>query len=160
MRTTAWRIVKAQFKDSAFDGRGAQLAGGRWNKPGVPMIYTADSLALAALEIIVHLSHRDLLRKLYVRIPVQFDSGWVKWVDPADLRADWDSYPPSVSTQRIGTQWALKQESLVLRVPSTVIREQFNYLINPAHPDFSKLSIGKAGSFAFDPRLAASKKTA
>jgi RES domain-containing protein len=153
MKITAWRIVKARLRNRAFDGQGAQIAGGRWNKIGIPMIYTADSLALAALEIIVHLSAPDLLKIRYVRIPVQFDSRLVTTLNFADLPNDWDSFPPPESTQQIGTEWALKKKSLILKVPSAVIREEFNYLINPAHPDFNLLSIGKAAVFAFDPRV-------
>jgi RES domain-containing protein len=73
MKITAWCIVKAKHKDRAFDGEAARIAGGRWNRIGIPMIYTADSLALAVLEITVHLSNEDLLQKIYFRIPVQFD---------------------------------------------------------------------------------------
>ena len=71
MRITAWRIVKAKHKKRAFDGEGARIAGGRWNKIGTPMVYTADSLALAALELIVHLPDKDLFNKIFFRIPVR-----------------------------------------------------------------------------------------
>jgi RES domain-containing protein len=131
MRITAWRIVKAKHKDKAFDGEGARIAGGRWNQVGIPMIYTADSLALAVLEITVHLSQEDLLQKLYFHIPVEFDAVQVMSLDPAGIPDDWDSLPPSESTQKIGSKWALEQKSLVLKVRSTVVRQAFNYLINP-----------------------------
>jgi RES domain-containing protein len=139
--------------DSAFDGEGARIAGGRWNKIGIPMIYAADSLALAVLEITVHLSQEDLLFKKYDRISVEFDSFLVTFLDPAELPDDWDGLPPSESTQNIGTQWALSQKSVILKVPSTVLREEFNYLINPLHPKFEKILIGNPQPIDFDPRI-------
>jgi RES domain-containing protein len=153
MKITTWRITKAQHAPRAFDGEGARLAGGRWNKIGIPMIYTADSLALAALEILVHLPASELLKRKFLRIPVRFDSRLVKSLNLNDLPEDWDILPPPDSTQTIGTEWALKKESILYKVPSTIIREEFNYLINPLHPDVKKLSIGNAQKFAFDPRI-------
>ena len=153
MKITAWRIVKTKHAGSAFDGDGARIAGGRWNRIGIPMIYTADSLALAVLEITVHLSQEELLQKTYICISVQFDSALVISLDSAEMPDDWDSLPPSEATQNIGTQWALSQKSVILKVPSTVVRQEFNYLINPVHPDFKKLSIGTPETVGFDPRI-------
>ena len=153
MKITTWRIIKARYADRAFEGEGARLAGGRWNKIGIPMIYTADSLALAALEILVHLPQPEFLRLNFQRIPVKFDIRLVKSLNLIDLPADWDILPPPESTQTIGTEWAVKKESVLLKVPSTIIREEFNYLINPLHRDFKKLSIGSAQKFIFDPRI-------
>ena len=153
MKITAWRIVKFQHTKSAFDGEGARIAGGRWNKIGTPMIYTADSLALAALETVIHLPKSNLLKKIFFHIPVRFDNDLVLSLNPADLPADWDYIPPSDSSQAIGTDWISKEKSLVLKVPSTIIHEEFNYLINPAHPDFKKLSFGSPERFNFDPRI-------
>ena len=117
------------------------------------MIYTADSLALAALEILVHLPQPEFLRLNFQRIPVKFDIRLVKSLNLIDLPADWDILPPPESTQTIGTEWAVKKKSVLLKVPSTIIREEFNYLINPLHPNFKKLSIGDAQKFIFDPRV-------
>ena len=153
MRITAWRIVKAKHKKRAFDGEGARIAGGRWNKIGTPMVYTADSLALAALELIVHLPDKDLFNKIFFRIPVRFDSSVVTSLESSRLPRDWDSLPPSESTQILGTQWSLEKKSAVLKVPSTIIREEYNYLINPQHPDFKKISVGSPARFAVDHRV-------
>lgn len=152
MKITTWRIIKAQHAGRAFEGEGARMVGGRWNKIGTPMIYTADSLALAALEILVHLPKVELLKSNYQRIAVQFDSRLVKSLNLIDLPADWDILPPPESTQTIGTEWALNKNSVIFKVPSTIIREEFNCLINPLHPDIKKLSIGKPQPFVFDPR--------
>jgi RES domain-containing protein len=153
MKTTSWRILKTQHAGRAFEGEGARLVGGRWNKIGTPMIYTADPLALAALEILVHLPKRELLKQKFQRIPVRFDRRLVKSLNLIDLPSDWDILPPPESTQAIGTAWALKKQSVLYKVPSTIIREEFNYLINPLHPDFTKLSIGSVQKFVFDPRI-------
>ena len=104
MKITSWRIVKATHRNSAFIGEGAQITGGRWNKIGIPMIYTADSLALAALETIVHLPKQELLKKIFWRIPVSFDTGFVIPLNPTNLPEDWNSFPPPQSTQNIGSQ--------------------------------------------------------
>jgi RES domain-containing protein len=122
MKITAWCIVKVNHVDSAFDGEGARMPGGRWNRIGIPMIYTADSLALAVLEITVHLSQEDLLQKKYHRIWVKFDSSLVTSLERSEIPDDWDSLPPSESTQNIGTQWASSQKSVILKVPSSVVR--------------------------------------
>ena len=113
MKITAWRIVKDSHKNSAFDGEGARIAGGRWNKIGTPMIYTAGSLALAALETIVHLPTIDLLNKIFVHIPVRFDAKLVHSQNLAILPDDWDLLPPPDSTQKIGSAWALKKKSVI-----------------------------------------------
>ena len=117
------------------------------------MIYTADSLALAALETIVHLPNINLLKKIFFHIPVEFDTNLTISLNPTDLPEDGDRFPPPDSTQTIGTEWALNEKSVILKVPSTVIRQEFNYLINPVHTDFKKLSIGNSRRFVFDPRI-------
>jgi len=149
---TAWRIVKAKHQDRAFDGEGARLYGGRWNIKGVPVVYLAESLALASLEIIIHLPGDELLQK-YVRIPVKFSPKLVSEVDVTGLSEGWDSDPAPAFTKLVGNSWAKNQKSLILKVPSAIIPEEYNYLINPLHPDFKKLSIGSPVAYFFDTRL-------
>ena len=153
MIITAWRITQAVHTGSAFTGVGAWLEGGRWNRKGIHMIYTAGSIALAALEIVVHLPETAILYNQYVRIPVQFDSGQVIELPMSDLPENWNDHPPSESAQEIGTSWVVAKNSLVLKVPSSVIPEEYNFLINPLHHDASQLKIGKAEPFTFDPRI-------
>jgi RES domain-containing protein len=140
MTITAWRIVKSKHTKRAFDGEGARIAGGRWNKIGTPMIYTADSLALAALETIVHLPDAALLKKLFYQIPVRIDQELILSLNPNKLPSDWRRIPPPDSTQTMGSDWTLNEQSVILKVPSTIIQEEFNYLINPLHPHFNKFS--------------------
>ncbi len=149
MKIVSYRLVKQRHTRAAFDGEGARLYGGRWNSPGVPLVYTSESLALCCLEIFVHLPSYDLLQD-YVYMQVSFDSSLV---EDARLVAGWDARPVSQVSQSIGDQWVKSGASPVLRVPSAIIPHGSNYLINIAHPDCKKIEIGKPLSMAFDPRL-------
>jgi len=149
---TAWRIVSANYKDKAFAGDGARIHGGRWNSKGVAVVYTADSLALASIEMIVNLPAPELLQK-YVRISARISLDLVSELSEADVPEDWNSRPISPSTRTIGDRWAKKQRSAVLRVPSIVVPDEYNYLLNPSHPDFSQIKIGKPTIYYFGPRL-------
>jgi RES domain-containing protein len=147
----AWRIIRRNHAATAFDGEGAKGAGGRWNSPGSAVVYTASSLPLAALEMLVHLPRESSLAK-FVSIPVDFDEGLVTELK-ASLPPDWRIYPAPISTMAIGDAWLRSKASAVLRVPSVLIPEESNFLLNPAHMDFAKLSIGPPRDFWFDPRL-------
>ncbi len=150
--TNAWRIVSANYKDKAYTGDGARIYGGRWNSKGVAVVYTAGSLALASIEMIVNLPAPKLLQK-YVRISAQIGSDLVSHLSEADLPEDWNSRPISPSTRAIGDSWVKKQSSAVLRVPSIVVPDEYNYLLNPTHPDFAKIEVGKPIIYYLDPRL-------
>ena len=116
------------------------------------MIYTAESLSLATLEILVNLDSPDTLDQ-YLSIPVEFDETLCKALELDALPENWASEPPSPSAQQIGTNWAAARESTVLAVPSAVVRREFNFLLNPEHPDFPQVRIGNPAEFALDPRL-------
>ena len=149
---TAWRIVSAPYQDKAYTGEGAQIHGGRWNSKGVAVVYVAGSLALASIEMIVNLPAPKLLQK-YVRISAQISTDLVSDLSEADLPEDWNSRPISPTTRAIGDLWVKKERSAVLRVPSIVVPDEYNYLLNPAHADFAKIQIGKPIVYYFDPRL-------
>ena len=149
---SAWRIVGANYKDKAYAGDGARIYGGRWNSKGVDVVYTAGSLALASIEMIVNLPAPKLLQK-YVRISARISLDLVFDLSEADVPEDWNSRPISPSTRTIGDQWIKEQRSAVLRVPSIVVPDEYNYLLNPTHPDFAKIEIGKPIVYFFDPRL-------
>lgn len=148
---TAWRIVKEKYAASAFTGEGASASGGRWNLPGVRAVYVSASRALAALENLVHLNPTVIFR--YVAIPVTFEESLLERPEVSDLPADWREFPAPPSTQQFGSAWARDQRSAVLAVPSVIIPGEWNFLINPSHPDFVGMKIGPAERFAFDPRL-------
>ncbi len=152
MSVTAWRIVKAKHAAGAFTGEGARRFGGRWNSKGTPMVYTAGSQALAALEMLVHLDASDLL-KHYRLIPVTFDQSTVKLLAPASLPANWKRRPTPQTVRAIGDEWVRLAQSVVFQVPSVLVPGESNYLLNPIHTDFAKLVIGKPQSFRFDRRL-------
>ena len=149
---TVWRIVSANYKDKAYTGDGGRIHGGRWNSKGVAAVYTADSLAMASIEMIVNLPTPKLLQK-YVRISAQISLDFVSELSGADLPEDWNSRPISPSTRAIGDRWIKEQSSAVLRVPSIVVPEEYNYLLNPNHPDFAKIEIGKPIIYFFDSRV-------
>lgn len=155
---SVWRITSKKFIKTAFNGKGARLYGGRWNTPGTPLIYTAESKSLAVLEILVHLDSPDLLRK-YVLFEVKVEDSLVTHLGPASLPKDWRQDPPPAAAQNIGDDWASSARSAVLRVPSAIVTGEFNFLLNPRHPDFSKLKIGPPQSFFLDPRLERHKKS-
>jgi RES domain-containing protein len=147
----AWRIVREKHAASAFDGEGAWLYGGRWNSAGTRVIYTSGTQALAALEALVHLNPPVTFKS--IAIPINFDDALVETVKAADLPAEWTGEPPPPSTQAIGDQWVKAARSAVIELPSAIIPTEPNYLLNPAHPEFKKIKIGKPVPFAFDPRL-------
>ncbi len=149
MERISYRIIKGKHLKSAFNGDGARRYGGRWNSKGVPIVYTSDSLALCCLEIFVHLPSYRLLKD-YVYIKVVFDSDLV-W--NAQIADGWNARPVSRISQTIGDQWAKEMQTAVLRVPSVIVPDGNNYLINVNHPDSSKIKIADPIPLNFDPRL-------
>ena len=147
MDIISYRIIKEKYLDSAFDGEGARLYGGRWNSKGVSAVYTSDSLALCSLEIFVHLPSYTLLAG-FVYITVVFDSDLVV---QAPLINGWDERPISKISQAIGDQWVKEGRSSILRVPSVLMPDGHNYLININHPDFKKIKTGRPQPLNFDP---------
>jgi RES domain-containing protein len=148
----SWRIVKSKHAAGAFTGQGAQKFGARWNSPGRAAVYVAGSLSLAMLEMLVHLQAQELLRR-YVLFEVGFDTNLMTTLDAAKLPSRWREAPPPVEVQQVGDDWLARGVSAVLRVPSAVVPAEFNYMLNPAHPDFSKIVIGPRQAVEFDPRL-------
>ena len=142
MRVTAWRITKRKRIRSAFSGEGASEFGGRWNNAGTAVVYTAQSQSLAALEMLVHLDFSELLEK-YVLLGAE----------PSALPRNWRYDPAPASLRSIGDDWILAGTSVVLRVPSALVPEENNYLLNPGHRDFARVRVGKPVAFRFDPRL-------
>ncbi len=150
MMLTGHRLVRRQLGKSAFSGEGARRWGGRWNSAGVGIVYLSSTLSLASLEFLVHFAAREDLPEL-VSFSVRFAEELVRSV--AGLPADWRAVPPPESTQAIGDAWVRGGSSAVWRVPSVIIPSEFNYVINPEHPDFRKIAIGPPEPFSIDPRL-------
>jgi RES domain-containing protein len=148
----AWRIVKARHAATAWDGEGARVEGGRWNSPGVPLVYTSQSAALAALEMLVHLGRSSMLLA-YVLIPCVFDDAVILRLDRKRLPENWRAYPAPPELQSFGDEWVKSGTSAVLDVPSAVIDTETNYLLNPHHRDFRAVRIMDPQPFEFDLRL-------
>ena len=135
-------------KYPANSGKGAALFGGRWNRPGVEAIYTASSRSLAALEI---LAHYEALPKDFVVTPVRIPSGLTRYrVSRKELPSGWDSPTGCPEAQLILER---HMDHLVIAVPSAIVPDEWNYILNPAHPDFPKIQFLKPEPFRFDPRL-------
>ena len=148
----AWRLVHRKYVHSAFSGEGARLAGGRWNSEGQSVVYTAGSLSLALLEIIVHLEFKEAL-KFYKAIPVGIPESLLQTIDPDKLPDSWSASPPQSCTQFIGNCWMEQHASAVLKVPSAIVPNESNYLLNPAHPEFDRIKIGSPIDLPVDPRV-------
>jgi len=149
---TAWRIVRANHAATAFTGEGAMRASGRWHSRGTPLVYAAESRALAFLEIMAHLEADELL-KHYRLISATFDESLLTGLEPSDLPANWKQRPAPRTTKEIGDLWITSNDSVVLKVPSVIVAGESNFLINPNHADFAKVSIGAPELFRFDRRL-------
>lgn len=148
----AWRLVREARADDAFSGEGARLYGGRWNPRGLPATYLSATRSLAALEVLVHQAeHVPTGRFLFFE--VRFPEHFVTAISPADLEANWRSYPPRNSTVTLGGKWLQARSSPVLRVPSIMIPEESNFLLNPEHPRSDEVEIGDPRPFTFDPRF-------
>jgi RES domain-containing protein len=148
----AWRISKLKHAAGAFSGVGAKLYGGRWNSPGTAMIYTAGSMSLAILEMLVHLQAKDLVEH-YVVFETSFDEAMVTSLEASALPRSWRHSPAPKRVQQVGDSWISRGTSAVLRLPSAIVPTEFNYLLNPAHPDFDSVAIGPRQRIRFDPRL-------
>ena len=149
----AWRIIKHRHATTAFTGEGAARMGGRWNSRGVPMVYTSSTRSLAALEILVHLNPSVPFK--YAVFRVEFDAALIEALPLRRLPVGWRREPPPSFTKAIGDAWLQAGRSAVLALPSVIIPDELNYLLNPAHPDFKKIAIGRPVAFGFDPRLLA-----
>ena len=152
---TGWRIVKTRYAADAFSGGGARLYGGRWGSPGVRMVYTSSTRALAILEVLVHVNDAALLRSFSLGA-VHFEDRVVEHLDRALLPGGWRDYPAPSVLQQIGDDWVRRRSSVALEVPSAVEGTESNYLLNPEHPDWATLTFEPCVPYLFDPRLGVS----
>jgi RES domain-containing protein len=146
-----WRLCRR--KHAAFDGEGARLAGGRWNRRGTAVVYASETLSLAALEYLVHLDVTLAPRDLVAAAADLPDVLPVTRFEVADLPRNWRRYPAPEALAERGTEWAEARRTAVLSVPSALVPSERNILLNPGHPDFKKLRLLPPERFSFDPRL-------
>ena len=159
MTLKGYRLVKARHAATAFDGAGARRFGGRWNSPGVLVSYASGSVSLAILEVLVHLDAAALL-SAYSLCPVEFDEPLVEWVEAAALPRGWRDYPAPPELRALGDAWAESGRSAVLQVPSAIVPDESNYLLNPVHADFSRIRLKPPEPFRWDPRIGGPKAPA
>ena len=146
-----YRLSKEQYAKD-LSGKGAELFGGRWNSVGNAMIYCAESRALCLLEIAVH-TPMGKLPTNYQMISIQIPKNSIQTVQIDDLPAHWNQFPQLQGTQQIGDEFLEKQNALALKVPSAIVPQEFNILLNPRHPEMKKVSIDSIREFKMDLRL-------
>ncbi|MCC5930584.1 MAG: RES family NAD+ phosphorylase [Cyclobacteriaceae bacterium] len=150
-----FRIEREKYLTHTLKGVGAALNDGyRWNSLHTYLVYTAESRALAMLEISVHLDFSEDLPtdRYYVEIDIPKDITIME-LPIEQLPEDWDSRPPIPETQYIGDDFVYKKEAPVLKVPSSIVPPEYNYLINPNHPDSAKIKVISTQRLQFDSRF-------
>ena len=148
-----WRICRERFANDALAGRGGIIASGRWHTRGRPVVYASESLALAALEVFVHVEKSTIpadLMQLEIDIPDDLE---VRRIDINELPRDWRTYPAPSVLQRKGDEWLAGCSTPILQVPSSVIVEESNFLMNPQHALAHMITIVSTRKFIFDSRL-------
>lgn len=150
------RIAKANYARD-LSGTGARLFGGRWNLKGTPMLYTSASRALAMLEVLVH-ANRELLPQDLELITLELPVSRPTHLDPRLIEKHWQSYPAPVTIQEWGSGWIQDRKELALWVPSVLVPEEGNVLINPLHPDMEKVKITGQRVVVWDGRFEEARK--
>lgn len=133
-------------------GTGAKLFGGRWNSVGVPMLYLASSRALAALEVLAHLTSIQDPESFCITV-FEVPDNSIEEVEKYLLPKDWNTYPSPSSLKKIGDSFTKSNQSLLLKVPSAIVEDECNYLLNVNHPLLDKVKIIGSKPFLFDKRL-------
>ncbi len=145
-----YRIVNCSYAD--LSGTGARLFGGRWSSVGKSAIYLASSRALAVLEVLVHLSPL-MIPDNYCLVEIEVPDSNVTNIEIKDLPPDWKNLSPPAALKQIGDAFLKKQEHLLLKMPSSIVPMEDNYLLNPLHAAMNKVKILKKEPFDFDSRL-------
>lgn len=134
-------------------GKGAAIRGARWNSVGVEMVYTASSRSLAQSEVSVHLTLATLPDD-YMMVSIDIpDDLAIDEVDVKTLPPDWDIFPPTIITQHIGDDFIRTGSSPILKVPSAIVQGDFNFILNPYHPEFKRIKIETVEIFPINKRL-------
>jgi RES domain-containing protein len=146
-----YRIVKTKLQSKALDGEGARLYGGRWNSKGKSCVYCASSQSLAQLEMLVHMQSTALF-EYYSIFELSISHAQVTSIDA--YPDNWQDEPAPSSTARIGDQWLVEGKTVSLEIPSVIVPEESNFLLNPLHDDFNSI-VNSAVSrpLKFDERL-------
>src|SRR5437867_3926429 len=145
-----WRLSHRAY--SAFDGEGGLLKSARWHLAGVRIVYTSEHLSQAALEFFVNIGPDEQPVQLAARSAEIPDEVLRERLSPIDLPRGWRR-PDSSALRNLGMRWLEQQRAAVLIVPSAVIPQENNCILNPAHPDFARIRVHRIDSFSFDPRM-------
>ena len=154
-----YRVEREKYLETTLSGIGASMSKGyRWNSFNTKLVYTTESRALATLEVSVHLDLSEDLPtdRYYVEIEIPNDIIILE-VNIQDLPQDWDAKPPTLTTQTIGDDFVFQNEAAILKVPSSIVPQEFNYLINPNHADATRIKISSKSSMKFDARFKSNK---
>ncbi|MCO5945303.1 RES family NAD+ phosphorylase [Mucilaginibacter flavidus] len=146
-----YRIARCTYAND-LSGTGARLFGGRWNSIGKPATYLASSCSLAMLEVLVHLQPL-MVPNDFCLVEVEVPDKHILTITTDILPKDWKDVSPPQILARIGDDFLKKQEYFMLKVPSAIVPEEYNYLLNPMHPDMKKVKVINTESFDFDSRL-------
>jgi RES domain-containing protein len=146
-----YRLSKTKFA-ADLTGEGARLNGGRWNHLLTACLYTAESRSLAVLEYTVNVNIDDIPRALSF-VALQVPDSSIDIYNEAELPGDWKATPAPASTRDFGTNWLQAAKNLVMKVPSTVVREEWNVIINPLHPGIKDCKIISVNDFVYDVRI-------
>lgn len=146
-----YRLSRTKYAND-LTGEGARLNGGRWNNKLVPCIYTAESRALAVLEYTVNVNIDDIPRTLSLVI-IEIPNKNILELNEADLPGNWQQSPAPSSTRQFGTRLLIEAKTAVIKLPSVVIAQEFNYILNPVHPDSKNFKILDVQDFVFDVRI-------
>lgn len=147
-----FRLSRAKYANQ-LNGKGAAKSGNRWNSKGTEIIYTAESRALAMAEVAVHLQLTNLPQD-FVMLEIEIPENLVVGeIDTSDLDDNWSDNPPHLNSQKLGDLFIQSGATCILRVPSAIVPGDFNYLMNPHHPNFPSIYLHKIVKFPFDNRL-------
>lgn len=146
-----YRVGKTKHAND-LSGKGARLFGGRWNHQLTPCIYTSESRALALLEYSVNIN-LDLISKILSITSFEIPDKYIQELMQSNLPADWKTAPAPSSTKNIGTKFLRDLVSPILRVPSVIIEEEFNFILNPLHRESSRFKILDIKDFFYDVRI-------
>lgn len=152
-----WRISKhtPQYKAIDLSGGGAKLTGGRWNSKGVAVVYASSTIALATLETLAHLGDDIAIRNAFL-VKIQVPAAVWKLrqiIEAGELDPTWLAEPPGSTTIDFGDDWLAKTGAPLLLVPSVIVPEEYNILINPTHAAAAKIAATVLRQFIYDPRL-------
>ena len=149
---SAWRIVRASREKTAFTGEGPWRYGGRWNSPGVRVVYVSEHQSTAAFEVFIN-RMPFILEETYKAFHLEWPDPLTEIFPVKNLPADWRVHPPAAETRKIGDRWVQERRSAILALPSVISPADTNFLINPEHSNFKRILIAPPIDYDFDSRL-------